>query len=155
MHGNDYTKDVDGNPMLYPYTYKKTLLGLAGHSGEMTAIWIEGLQMDTPIKPHTFRYAGHPMWTNSGLYLKKEQLQELIKQMPPKSELCFAAMTYPRESTVAKINAQFDEDNDRILVYNSRTASKKTLEQYPIEDKEKNWMERNKHLLEIKSEMIK
>lgn len=152
MHGNDYTKDVDGEPMLLPYSYKKTLLGLGGHSGEMTALWVEGLEMEKPIKPSGFGYAGHPMWTNSGLYLKREQLQELVKQMPPKSELCFAAMTYPSNSTEDKIKAEFDKDNDKILVYRNRIANRKTLEQYPIKDEEREWMERNKHLLEIKPE---
>lgn len=118
MLGLNYFIDEDGRQRMYPWEYKKALLGFVPlFKGEGTVVYIEGVetsQINDSIKANMFNIAGYPIWTNSGQYLTKKQLQMIINIMPEKANLCFAGLS--ARVTIESIQDQFEKDNNMVQI---------------------------------------
>lgn len=120
------------NNKLAPYSYKKSLLGLS-----RLVCWIEGtenVKFNTDSGINHFGIAGGPIWTNYGIKFTREELQDLVNQMNPKSELCIAypdqyvSTNYNRYRDEKTIEEVFAEDNDMVQVGSSTFAPSSNLE---------------------------
>ena len=77
-----YITDKDGKYGLAPYSYKKTLIKAGSCFADSTIAWLEGvdMQMKTPIGG--FSSCGGAINTNTGITLTKENLQEILDNLP-------------------------------------------------------------------------
>jgi len=68
-----YIKNEKGENVLAPHSYEKTLLGLVN-----LVCWIEGTntQLSFSTNNRCFGIAGGSLWTNNGIRLTKEDLEE-------------------------------------------------------------------------------